>query len=444
MKKLWVILSLAVLFGLAWSQDTGTPGFRIKQTVHHCRVFEDSLIHPIGYILTSATNYSQGPVIYDIARDKLIYFPKLGTIPGIPQAPDVQPGTDEYKKLRQQGGLWKWGFNSTIVICDPEKGYVGLLLIKETTERTVQGAPPCPNCNETSSYIEKYHRYYCYGCRKYVEEKDYLKDTSAYYYARLDLSTKKVTEITEIPVGNMKYLVKDPQDRYLYFSSQMYFYGDVNEIKNIKIARFNLQTGKIDWQYTMPVTPRKKSEDLSSHSLSAEISPDGKKIVFIEYDEGLLHDPGPQAFFLDVASRSVAQSSIPPTAYGRVFDRENRWLFLGSNQKGTIHRYNLDTGKEELKVQASGTIFHLVLSPESQYIMVFNKKKIEVRKFPDLELVKTIPLSTLFKGVNQLLVSEAMLTTADGKYSVIGILKTDSEWAARDLNDGFYLLETLE
>lgn len=444
MKKTLILLFSLVLFTLAWSQDTGTPGLRIKKTVHHCRQFEDILVHPTGYIVTKATNYGQGPVLYSIAEDRLIPYPPLGTISGVPEVPDAKPGTDYYKQLKREGRLWSWGYNSRFLSYDPDNNRAGILLEKNATLLTLEGNPPCKGCGGESVLIDKYQRYYCYSCKKYVDEKDYLQDSTVYVYAEVSLNPLKVRSIRELPLKDFRFLTITPDGKYLYFSNQLFFYGDVTRVDKISLVRYNTALGKFDWQHSFEVVPRRKSDELFSHSISVEVSPDGKKLVFIEYDEGMLHNPGPQAYFLDVEKKTVAVSSVPPTAYGRVFDREGRWLFLGSNQKGTLHRFNLETGAEELKVQASKTTFHFVLSPRSQYLMVFNKKNLEVRKYPGLELVKTYPLSTLFKGVNQLLVSETMLTTLDGRHSVIGILKTDSQWASSDLEDGFYLLETLE
>lgn len=445
MKAVTLLLILSLLITLGFTQDKAGPGIKIARAVHNCRQFSEHLVHPTGFVVTSATNYNRGPVLYDIEAGKLIQLPLLKELPGVPEETAAKPGSDEYKKQKLEGGLWKWGFYTRILTWAPEAGYADILYIKDATVRTVEGEPDCPKCGEKSKLVEKYQRYYCYGCKKYVDEKDYLKDVQTYFIGRYDIKKKKVTEMNEVDAPNMRYLIKSPDSRYYYFSSQLFFYGDeVTKIDKVSVVRYSVEKGKIDWKHTFKVVKRVKSEDLPSHSLSAEISPDGKKLIFIEYDEGMLKEPGPRAYFLDVESKEVVTVPVPPTAYGRAFDRQSRWLFLGSNQKGTVHRYDLATGKEELKIQAAGTIFHFVISPQSKYLFVFNKTKVEVRAYPDLKLIKTIPLSAIFKGVNQLLVSEQMITTEDGKYSVIGILKTDSQWASSDLEDGFYLLETLE
>lgn len=443
MKFIVLILCSLVLFSQAYTQQTG-PGFKIKETVHNCHRFEADSIHPTRYILSTPTNYGEGPVIYDIQEKKLIRFPLLSKLEGIDEAPDAKPATDEYKRLRQEGQLWKWGYKTKIVYYDAEKGYAGILFEKDATVRTIEGEPDCQTCGRVTELIEKYQRFYCYTCKKYVEEDVYLKDVNTFYYGRVNLNTMKVEKMNEIPGEGILYLTGDPSGKYLYFSNQLYFYGKVSMIDKISLVRYNTETDMVDWFLTFNVVPRKKSEELPSHSLSAVITPDGGKIVFIEYDEGMLKNPGPRGYILDVEKKEVITVAIPQTAYGIAFDRKAQRIFLGSNQKGTLHRINLDTGKEEIKVQAAGTIFHMLLSPESKYVYIFNKKKIEVRSYPDLVLLKTLPLSSVFNGISELLASETVYTTADGKYSAIGILKKEGQWASSDLYDGFYLLETLE
>jgi hypothetical protein len=134
---------------------------------------------------------------------------------------------------------------------------------------------------------------------------------------------------------------------------------------------------------------------------------------------------------------------VPVTPYGSVFDFESRYLVLGSNQTGTLHRYDLAAKKEEKKVATKRGIFRLIITRDSRFLLVFHKKGVEVLTWPAMAGVKSIPMAAILPGVAELLVSVPMYVTARGRYAAICALQKQPSgpWWACDRNGGFQLLQ---
>lgn len=448
--KMFIVAIGLLLISVVYSdEELEGPGVRIIYTEHGCRRFESDVINPDGYILSHHfENPFPAPRIFDIKNRKLIELPRIREMEGLPQPTTAERKSIEYKKLKRLGKLWGWGYGSTVVYYNPKTQNVGLYVEVDETKRAVKENPPCHLCGGPTELVEKYQRYLCRSCRKYVPEKKYLKDITKTYYANYDIAKGKVTWAKLIADEEIQFTGMDSDNGYMYFTKPLYFYKDRTMIDKIQIRRFNVHTKKIDWQHIINISKRSKSEDLTSYSCSSSFfSPDFTKLVFLEYDEscgatGRLKNPPAQAYILDISSKTHFAVNIPFTAYGYAISRDNKYMILASNELGKIHRYNLETKEQELVLKTTRGVYKLILSANEKYLYVFNRYNIELRKFPSLEVVKKTPLSEVFPGVQTLLVTERMYHTRDGRYAAIGVLKKgESKWASSELDDGFYLLE---
>lgn len=433
------------------------PAVKILKTVGGVYHFEPRIIHPYRYVLsTSTVNPYPPPIVYDIYAQKLIPMPSLRALPGLalpPKVPRTSNRRMEIRKLKLAGKYWEWD-DAELVYYNPEKGVAGAVLVKEETKKTIAGNPPCPQCNGITEFVEKYRRYYCYRCRKYVEEKDYLKDIKTTLYVNLDLKTGRVTWTAPLGHDWFTSIGVDPTGKYFYFSETINFYKREKTPKQLVFYRLNLETKSVDWRYSIPLHVRHKDHAASTYSITPFPSPDFSRMVFFEYDHeeyydeggkrvwrGYLSNPPAQAYVVDISAREHFSVSIPVTSYGYLIDRDNRYLIFGSNQKGTIHRIDLSKRKEDLTVRSKKSILQLILSASSRYLYVFNKYSVEVRTWPSLKLVKKIPLSKIFPGIQKMLTAEQMYATQDGKFAVIGVLKKKgTQWASSDRGAGFHLL----
>lgn len=427
-------------------QKAAGPDVKIARTVHDCRSFREALIHADRYILSSAkTNPFPPAAVYDIrtGETRIIDLRRLRGMPQPPQATGL-----DITRLKLAGSYWSI-HSIDITHYDAEKNTAHVCMIKDEIKRTVPGNPRCAVCGGGTRLVEKYQRYLCDACRKYVDEKDYLSSVYALHYAEIDPAAGEVRWIVPVAEGSFFLLGADPAGRYFYFFDSVYFYDREKTAGDFRIYRFNTSSRSLDWRYTVNAPVREKSV-ARDYYIKAFASPDYSRLVFWEYEggydpdtkKGSLQNPPAQAFVVDVAAESHFSVPIPSTPYAGMIDRDNRYMLLGSNQFGTLHRIDLAARREDITMNGTRGMFHCALSPSGRNLFIFTKTGVEVRAWPGLRLVKTIPLSRIFPGVQVLLVSEQMVVTTDGRHAVIGVLKKASNgpWYSSDQDGGFHLL----
>lgn len=460
-----IVMGSLLLAATLIAQGTGPaqpkgPAISLSRTLHDCWGFSETKIHPNRYVLTSMKDYVSPPQVYDIYADTFIPFPKIDAMPGLPAAPERPKGKDsQYKKSEMilKGDYWYWQ-HKEVVYFDQEKGKAGIVMEKEEIAVTKGVPPSCSLCKGPTALVPQYSRYLCNSCKQYVKESDYTAERETNYYAVVDTAAWRVTALHELkhegynaddqtginPIGI------DPSGTKFYYSNNIYFYKNEKSSGHLLLYRLDIPSGQVDLTMEVPVTVREKGNAPLTYSMHSMASADFRKIVFWEYDEasgigsgkGFLSNPPAQVYVLDTASRDYFAAECPVTAYGQMVDRENKYLLLGSNQTGYIHRYNLALKKEEGKFKAGTTMYKMILSSGSKYLYVFNKKSVEVRSWPSMNALSTIPLSKIVPGVTVLLVSETVHATDDGKYAVFGLLKKapNGPWWSSDKQDGFHLL----
>ena len=442
------------------AQGTG-PTVKIAATVRNCSQFEEIQVHPSRYVLSKAQASPFNPVIYDIETRRLISLPALDTLPGLPRPAKITAtGSNaayERSRLTLQGNYWSWS-DKKVVFFDAASGRAGIYLSQFKPVKFVSGAPLCRSCGGASRYIEQYGRYYCDACRKYVDEKDYIRNTYVSFYGEMDPASGRLLWITELErdwkapgeAEGIRVIGVDPGGNHLYYCNNIYFYNSTRTTGHIIVHRFNIASRSVDWKYEIKIPVREK-EKAPSYAVNPVHSPDFRHIYFWEYDEGwpehpakgYLSNPGPTGWVVDTAARSHFSFPVPVTPYGSAFSRDGKYLVIGSNQTGAIHKISLEKKVEAQRVQASGAIFKFIFTPASRYLLSFTKTGAEVFTWPELKKMKTIPMGSIIPGVQQLLVSEPMYGSADGKYGVLSILeKADNgPWWSGKRDDGFYLME---
>lgn len=453
--------AIAVWMGdLTAQQAAGVPAIRVRKAVRGCSGFDDTIsIHPDRYVPGTGPRGERTPVIYDIEKNTLIELGDLDGLPGLPVPPEVPPASaDRYaaSALKLRGDYWRWS-GRKLVLYSPERNIAGIVYTRVEEKKTLPGNPPCGTCGGATELIEKYHRYYCSSCRAYVPEKKYISEIHSYLFAACDLRARRIawTAPLEMDATNpfeqtgIGPIGVDPSGSYLYYANMVHFYRHNRSSGNILLYRFNIRERKVDRRHRIEVPVRMREGSAGSYSIHAVPSEDMTRILFWEYDEasesggGHLKNPTARGYVVDPDSGSHFQIAVPVTPYGSVFDFEGRYLVLGSNQAGTLHRYDLAAKKEEKKVQSKRGIFRLIISGDSRFLFVFHKKGVEVLAWPAMTLVKSLPMSAVLPGVSELLVSVPMYVTARGKYAAICALQKQPSgpWWACDRNGGFQLLQ---
>lgn len=456
-------IALSPAMGPAPTAQT-LPALKLSKIVHSCKQFQAVHLHPARYIATNSKELPWPPAVYDIETGALVQFPVLDKLPGLPQPPPVkatgQQAGYERNRLKVRGDYWTWN-EKRLVRYDPARGTAGLFLSQDRTVKIIDGAPACSSCRGVTEFIEQYGRYYCRACRKYVDEKDYLRDTVVSYYAELDLASRTVTWLKELErawgdaeLSGVRVIGCDPAGKYFYYSNHNYFYKRDRTTGRLYLNRFNIAAKKVDWQYTVPVPVRTKDAAAGTYDINVEPAPDFSRFLFWEYDEawaetpgaGFLKKPGPLGFVVNVEDRNHFSIAIPVTPYGIAFNREGTHLVIGSNQTGGIHRISLAKKIEEGRTQAAPTIAKMLFTPKSKYLISINKRTIEVFAWPAMTKVQSLTWGQVIPGVKELLTAEQMHVMGDGRHAVIGALKPSGNgpWYSADLNDGFTLLQVNE
>lgn len=452
---------IAIWMGdLAAQQTAVAPSIRIKKTVRTCSGFDDTVsIHPDRYLPGIGARGDRTPVIYDIEKDSVIEIPDLDGLPGLPTPPGVPPASvDRHaaSAMKLRGDYWRWS-GRKLVLYSPERNIAGIVYTRVDEKKTMPGSPPCGSCGGATELIEKYHRYYCRSCKAYVPEKNYISEVYSYIFAAYDLKAGRIawTASLEMNASNpfeqngIGPIGVDPSGRYFYYTNMIHFYRHNRSSGNILLYRFNIDDRKVDRRHRIEVPVRFREGSAGSYSIHVVPSMDMKRILFWEYDEasesggGHLKNPAARGYVMEPDSGSHFIVPVPVTPYGSVFDFEGRYLVLGSNQTGTLHRYDLAGKKEDLKVPSKRGIFRLIISGDSRFLFVFHKKGVEVLTWPAMARVKSLPMSSILPGVTELLVSVPMYVTARGRYAAICVLQKQPSgpWWACDRNGGFQLLQ---
>jgi hypothetical protein len=267
------------------------------------------------------------------------------------------------------------------------------------------------------------------------------------YYSVWTPSTQAITEPKQIgevlfttvagqqQVSRLTYLVgPDPAASRLYFADVTYDdkprpYAGPLAIRFFRATFPDLRID--DWEVELALPRRTRQLPAERYRV---FSPDGKKLALAEYyDNAARRDfqavPPPQVYVIDLERRTVARYPIPRTPYGLSFSRDGRYLAVGSHEEAEIVRIDLGAGRVDRRVKAQTHIqaFATTASGDALIVMpdhIGAPRSVEVRRWSDLALQETIPVSTLFPGVAGIHPS-SVRATADGRLLVAPRYKPD-------------------
>jgi sugar lactone lactonase YvrE len=97
-------------------------------------------------------------------------------------------------------------------------------------------------------------------------------------------------------------------------------------------------------------------------------------VAFVEYSEqSLLLDPPARVMIFDTKTGAHVDVPAPVSAYGVAFANDNRALFLGSNEAGTIQRVDLADQKITQLAKGHRGIQALYLTPNGKTLLVVTR-----------------------------------------------------------------------
>lgn len=266
------------------------------------------------------------------------------------------------------------------------------------------------------------------------------------YYSVWNVRTQAVTEPTQLgevlftsnggkqQVSRLVYLVgPDPAASRLYFADVTY--DDRPRTKAGPLAihffRVTFPDLQVDWEMDLGL-PR-RTRQLEAENYRA-FSFDGKKLALAEYyDRAAQREfqavPPPQVYVIDLERKKVAQYPIPRTPYGLSFSRDGRYLAVGSHEEAEIVRIDLEAGRVDRRVKAQTHIQAFATTASGDALIVMSDhigapRSIEVRRWSDLSLQETVPVSKLFPGLGGIHPS-GIRATSDGRYLVAPLYKQD-------------------
>jgi hypothetical protein len=266
------------------------------------------------------------------------------------------------------------------------------------------------------------------------------------YYSIWNVKTQALTEPVQLGetiftsnegkqrVSRLTYLVgPDPAASRLYFAEVTYDDRPAFKPEPIAIHFFRMSFPELkkDWELDLNVPKRTRQLPLETYRT---FSFDGKKLAMAEYyDRAAQREfkpvPPPQVYVIDFEQKKVSTYPIPRTPYGLSFSRDGRYLAVGSHEENEIIRIDLEAGHIDRRVKAQTHLQKFVTTASGDSLIVMSDhigapRSIEIRRWKDLSLQETIPISRLFPGIAGIHPSEIRATN-DGRYLVARPYKED-------------------
>lgn len=206
----------------------------------------------------------------------------------------------------------------------------------------------------------------------------------------------------------------------------------IGEPTRYDLARFNLQTRKVDSLFRLDMPKREHYLHLD-HTM---ISPDGLWLVLSEYGDKAWrrshpNDAQPVAYIIDTQTKKYKTCRIPDTPYGHVITPDSKYMLLGSYETGEVVKIELETGKPVAQIKSTTTIFNFFLAPSGNYFLIdydeerSPRKVYDVRSAHDLKLITSVLLDDLYSRPEM---SRGLRAVMDGRLLISRtIYATDTE-----------------
>ena len=262
--------------------------------------------------------------------------------------------------------------------------------------------------------------HYANNVSTFIYRKSVNYRTIRYYFVQYNHMTDSWSELINIgPHTKTQYMRRlgfGMKDRYFYYAHAMQDsviqpnpnYAPEYRSTRYKLERLDLQNFKIDTIFTLNMPDRA----MVLHFEVQLFTPDGKRMVLLEYDDKAYekkgpNDPPPVAYIIDVENDTFKTVEIPWTPYGNFITPDSKYLFVGSYLEGVILKIDLDQAKVIKKITSTKTIFDFYMAPSGNYFMItydyekMPRKVIDIRGTEDLELITSIQLEQLFGQIQQ-------------------------------------------
>lgn len=154
------------------------------------------------------------------------------------------------------------------------------------------------------------------------------------------------------------------------------------------------------------------------HEPRVHAAPDFSRFAVVDYfEEHVRMSPG-KVQVIDRTTGTAFAVPAPPAAYGVAFAPDRRYLYLGSSQRGTIARIDLDARKIDKQVAGPRFLHHLVISPSGRTLYALaSSSRYSVYDLPDLKArTERSHPADLAPAMEQL--SGHGLASSDGAYFV--------------------------
>lgn len=205
-----------------------------------------------------------------------------------------------------------------------------------------------------------------------------------YWYVELDAATGKPRRSADLAMlddGNRIDVVgADPTGAEAWFA--------ITEIsgrkKQIVLRRLDLASLAVHDEQRISLAARGRNGN--DHAVRVHAAPDFSQFAIVEYVENDVGMAPGKVYIVDPASGAAFSVPAPPTAYGVAFAADNRYVYLGSAQLGTISRIDVAAQRIDKQVAGPRYLHHLVIPPGGTKLFVFaSSSKYAVYDLPDLK-----------------------------------------------------------
>jgi hypothetical protein len=212
------------------------------------------------------------------------------------------------------------------------------------------------------------------------------------WYAEIDARTGAVRR--SVPLGDV------PHGQWMEFTGtdaarRQAWWVLTRPKKEAVLRRLDLDTLRVTDVAVIPLQARNSGSGYESHYFQ-HAARDFSRFAIVEYFEDGLHMQPGKIYVIDPAGGGHFAVPAPSTAYGLAFTADGRYMYLGSNQHGTVSRVNLATRKTDRTIAGPKYLHHLVLSPDGKSLFALASSRkyavfdLDLRKRRDREHVAEV------------------------------------------------------
>jgi hypothetical protein len=193
-----------------------------------------------------------------------------------------------------------------------------------------------------------------------------LQTLSSSRYVELDPdrgAPVRSVELGPYDIAGLRFIGTDPVTDIAWFGI-IRDHPQRPELRQLVIRSVNLQTLSITDHVQVPMRRRTSSSGYEEW-LELHPSADFSRFAAVEYAEDGLEMDEARLWVIDVEAFSWFSVKAPSTAYGAVFSGDNQFLYVVSNQRGSIERVRLTDERIDKTTFGLKAAHHLGIAPDS-------------------------------------------------------------------------------